>query len=111
MKKIVTDNPQDNVEIMLNLAFSKDKEVWIRGGSETGEDCTLIDFINRACKEHKCELAEDLAEQAHDFIGVGDMLMHCSMECCPLGTFYYVAVQASELRNRLRKYEDGDQDD
>ena len=34
MDRLVTDNPQNNVEVMMNLAFVKDKEVWIRGGDE-----------------------------------------------------------------------------
>ena len=66
MKKMVTDNPQDNVEIMLNLAYGKDGEVWIRGGSEEGEDCTLVDFAKRTCKACKCYLADDVAEQGID---------------------------------------------
>ena len=107
MNKLVTDNPQNNVEIMLNLAFSKDQEVWIRGGSEQGEDCTLIDFINRACSEHKCEMAEHLKEYGRDFGNIFDMMMDCSMGGCPLATFYFVAVQASELRSALRLYEEG----
>ena len=104
MKKMVTDNPQDNVEIMLNLAYGKDGEVWIRGGSEEGEDCTLVDFAKRTCKACKCYLADDVAEQ--DIDGLGDFLMGCSMECCPIGTYYYIAIQAAELRGRLRLYED-----
>lgn len=110
MNKIVNDNPQTNTEILLNLAFSKDQEVWIRGGSAKGEDCTLIDFVNRACREHKCELAGDLNELGRDFDNIGDMLMDCSMGGCPIATFYWVAVQASGLRNHLRKYEDGEQE-
>lgn len=110
MEKIVNDDPQTNVEMMMNLAFIKDKEVWIRCGSEKGEDCNLIDFVNRACKEHKCEYAEDLKKLEHDFDNVGDMLMMCSGEGCPIGTFYYVAIQAAELREHLRKYEDGEQE-
>jgi len=110
MDKMVTDNPQNNTEMMLNLAYVKDKETWIRCGSEKGEDCTLIDFVNRACAEHKCELAKDLKELGNDFFNVGDMLMWCSGDGCPIGTFYYVAVQAAELREALRKYEDGEQE-
>lgn len=105
MKKIVNDNPQDNVGMMQNLAFIKDKEVWIRCGSKQGEDCTLIDFVNRACTEHRCEDATHLKALGHDFDNVGDMLMFCSGDGCPIGTFYYVACQAAELREYLRVYE------
>ena len=106
MNKIVNDNPQTNVEVLQNLAFMKKGEVWIRGGSIDG-DCTLIDFINRACSEHRCELATDLKELGHDFDNVGEMLMGCSEEGCPIGILYYVACQAAELRGYLRNYEEG----
>ena len=46
MRKLVTDTPADNGEVMLNLANVKDKEVWIRCG---GKDCTLVDFCRRMC--------------------------------------------------------------
>lgn len=32
MNRLVTDDPQTNLEVMFNLAYVKDKEVWIRGG-------------------------------------------------------------------------------
>ena len=105
MKKMVTDNPNDNIEILLNLAFSKDNEVWIRNGSEDGKDCTLIDFTKSACKACKCHIADDL-NAIEDIDHIGDFLMDCSMCNCAIGTFYFVAVQAAELRGRLRLYED-----
>ena len=106
MKKIVNDNPQDNVGMMQNLAFIKDKEVWIRCGSKQGEDCTLIDFVNRACMQCKCELATDLKELGHDYDNICEMMTDCSGEgCCPIGMFYFVACQAAELREYLRVYE------
>ena len=106
MDKIVKNNPHTNVEVLQNLAFIRYGEVWIRGGSIDG-DCTLVDFINRACSEHRCELATDLKKLGHDFENVGEMLMDCSEEGCPIGTLYYVACQAAELREYLRIYEEG----
>lgn len=113
MKKLVTDDPQDNMEVMMNLAFVKDKEVWIRGSGPDGEDCTLIDFSRQMCmKNHECQFDDgfpaDLAK--NDFDQIGDLFMECSMCGCPIGTAYFVAIQAAELRERLRMYEDKDGD-
>jgi len=109
MKRLVTDDPQDNVEVMLNLAYVKDKEVWIRGGGADGEDCTLIDFSRQMCmKNHECQFDDgfpaDLGK--NDFDQIGDVFLECSMCGCPIGTMYFIAIQAAELRERLRKYEE-----
>lgn len=109
MKNIVTDVPQDNMEIMMNLAFVKDNEVWIRGGGVDGEDCTLIDFSKQMCmKNHECQFDDgfpaDLAKD--DFDQIGDLFMECSMCRCPIGTTYFIAIQAAELRELLKEYQE-----
>lgn len=111
MNKLVTDDPQTNTEVMFNLAYVKDKEVWIRGGGDDGEDCTLIDFTNRMCLRHDClfymiqnEIEED------DIDNTGDRLLKCSMSGCSVGTAYFIAIQAAELRERLRMYEEKERD-
>ena len=108
MKRIVTDDPQDNVEVMMNLAYVKDKEVWIRGGAPDGEDCTLIDFSRQMCmKNHECQFDDGFPSDLgkNDFDQIGDLFMECSMCGCPIGTAYFIAIQAAELRERLRMYE------
>ncbi len=109
MNKFVTDDPQTNTEVMLNLAYVKDREVWIRGGGDDGEDCTLIDFTNRMCARHDCHFFDinqnDIEEE--DFDNTGDRLLECSMSGCPIGTAYFIAIQAAELRERVREYEGG----
>ena len=104
MKKFVTDNPQNNVETLQNLAFVKDGEVWVRGASEEGEDCTLTDLTKRACS--KCFLKEDI-ENIKDVDDIGEFYLDCSMDGCPVATLYITAVQAAELREYLRAYENG----
>ena len=102
MDKLVKDKPQTNMEIMMNLAFVNDKEVWIRGGRKTGEDCALADFVKQMCKYNpECEEYEfpsDLDE-------LGDMYLDCSMSGCPISMAYFIGIQAAELRERLREYE------
>ena len=115
MNKLVTDHPQNNVEHMLNLAFAKDGEVWIRNGSAHGEkDCTLVDFVKRMCAIYGKHYGGCLYDVTlpdcfgDDLDAMGDMMMECSAEGCPIGTTYFAMVQAAELRERLRKYEDHD---
>ena len=109
MNRIVNDNPQTNTEVLFNLAYVKDKEAWIRGGGPDGEDCTLIDFSRQMCmKNHECQFDDgfpaDLAK--NDFDQIGDLFMECSMCGCPIGTAYFIAIQAAELRERVREYEE-----
>ena len=106
MNKLVTDDPQTNTEVMFNLAYVKDKEVWIRGGGDDGEDCTLIDFTNRMCASHDClfDITPNEIDE-EDIDNTGDRLLECSMSGCPIGTAYFIAIQAAELRERVREYE------
>lgn len=107
MKKLVTDTPADNGEMMLNLIFVKDKEVWVRYGSEAGEDCTLVEFCRRLCTAcGTCSYEEVPYQTGDDLDDIGDILMDCSSDGCPVGTMYFAMIQAAELRERLRMYED-----
>ena len=106
MDKLVKDNPQTNMEVMMNLAYVKDKEVWILDGSETGEACSLVDFQKRMCKQ--CKLCENVNIDTDNPDAITDYYLDCSMDGCPIGTAYFIAIQAAELRERLRTYEDGE---
>ncbi len=108
MNSLVTDDPQTNTEVLFNLAYVKDKEVWIRGGGADGEDCTLIDFSRQMCmKNHECQFDDGFPSDLgkNDFDQIGDLFMECSMCGCPIGTAYFIAIQAAELRERLQMYE------
>ena len=108
MDRLVTDNPQNNMEVMMNLAYVKDKEVWIRGGGPDGEDCSLVNFTKQMCQNYSLCMENDGfpedKEQDLDFLC--DLLMECSMSGCPIGTAYFIAIQAAELRERLRMHEE-----
>lgn len=107
MKPFVTDNPQNNVENMMNLAFAKDGEVWIRYGSKDGQsDCTLVDFCRRMCCVYGACMYEHVPYETNDELDtICDILTDCSGEGCPVGTTYFAMIQAAELRERLRMYE------
>ena len=111
MKKLVTDDPQNNMEVMFNLAFVKDKEVWIRDSGPDGKDCTLVKFTEEICRKNpECNFEDCFPSELTDLADIGDIFMDCSMSGCPIGTAYFIAVQAAELRERLRMYEDKDGD-
>ena len=106
MNRLVTDDPQTNTEVMLNLAYVKDKEVWIRGaGSKEGEDISLIDLCKDACEYN--EICPAPISRA-DIETIGDLYMDCSMHGCKIGLMYFLGIQAAELRERLRTYEEKD---
>lgn len=92
-KRLTTNEPQSNVEKMLNYARCKNKEVFIY--DEQGNDVKLTEYIAKHAQE-ECEVtAEDIMEG-------------CCFECmnCPLGILNTLAIQAAELRHRLAEFED-----
>lgn len=93
-KRLTTNEPQSNVEKMLNYARCKNKEVFIY--DEQGNDVKLTEYIAKHAQE-ECEVT------AEDIIMEG-----CCFWCmdCPLGILNTLAIQAAELRHRLAEFED-----
>lgn len=104
IKRITTDDPQDNVENMFNLAFVKDGQVWMRCCGEDDKDCTLVSFIKQICRsaEGGC-LDIPKTDDAEEF---SCSMMDCAFDLCPVANVYFGLVQAAELRSRLKAYED-----
>lgn len=104
--RLTTDNPQDNVENMFNIAFVKDKQVWMRYCGKDDQDCTLVSFIKQICcniNGAKCCFALK-TDDVKDF---SDMMFECAVgQLCPIANVYFGLVQAAELRERLKEYED-----
>ena len=99
MIHLVTDNPQNNTENMLNLVFVKDKEVWVRYGGEDGQDCPLTSFCKRMCNEYsECVYSSISFYETEDLDTIGDLLMDCSAEGCPIGTTYFAMIHPSAIR-------------
>jgi|BarGraIncu00421A_1022006.scaffolds.fasta_scaffold65664_2 hypothetical protein len=103
MKRLTTDNPQNNTEMMLNRVFVEEKEVWLRGLGLTDSDIRLMDFCKWHCIENKCAEIEDICNETLD--DFGERMMDC--EDCSISLLYWFAVGFAEVRNRLKKYEDG----
>ena len=96
MERLTTDTPQTNMEILANYAYAKDKEVRLIYG-DGNEDVALADYIaDHAKEDFGCTVRrEDVLNR--------DSCWECD---CPLAALNAVATQAAELRSRLKKYED-----
>ena len=106
MKRLTTDDTK-SILFGFNLFFVKDNEVWIRGGGPEPDysDCTLTDWINRAAAAQGIELGADDAES------LGDIMYDCLQFGADategiLALLHAAAVQAAEMRERLKMLED-----
>lgn len=96
MPPLVTDNPTSNYTALLNFAYAKDGEVHLR--YVNGEyDVNLAEYICHLAAENGC------GHHTKEEVLNGDVCFACDCEVSILNT---VAIQAAELRERLRKYED-----
>ena len=90
----------------MNVFYGKDREVWVRGGGPGPEyeDCSLYDFIRRIAKAHGVDAApnnEDLDWQMCDMLADG-----AETKEGLIALLYAAAVQATEMRERLRMIEE-----
>lgn len=94
MERLTTDNPQNNLEVMMNYAFAENRRVVLRYAD--GEDnADLCKYISDEAKKIGCDMSP------------GDVMGGGCMECdCALSVLFSVATQAAELRARLKRYED-----
>lgn len=92
MDRLTTDAPSNDAERLLNFAYAKNGEVWLR----MYPDVTLADFVSKLCRNQGCDLtAEEVME---------DGLMDCGD--CTISLMYALAIQAAELRAKVKQYED-----
>lgn len=95
-KRLTTDNPSGCTESMLNNVYAKDGSIVIRSTEDDRKDVDLCEYIAEKCN---CNYsADDIAEW-----DCGD----CQL--CPYGIMYAACIQAAELRERLKQYEDKDE--
>lgn len=94
--RLTTDNPLGNFDALMNYAYAKEGNVLIRYANNQ-ENMDLCDYI---AHHAKCDCA----------INAQEVLDGACFECddfyCPLGRAYFASVQAAELRERLKMYED-----
>ena len=93
-RHLVTDNPQGMIESMLNFAYAKNEKVYLRYANGT-EDIDLCEYVARFTETNGCMLsADDVME--------GSCIEGCD---CEMAILYTLGVQAAELRERLKYYE------
>lgn len=94
--RLTTNKPLGNFDALMNYAYAKDGNVLIRYANNQ-ENMDLCDYI---AHHAKCDCA----------INAQEVLDGACLECadfyCPLGRAYFSSVQAAELRERLKMYED-----
>ena len=93
MNKLVTDNPQNNFEVALNMVYGKD-------GMPT------VDFCLMLCKERGCTTPDDYGANTNE--RKDEMLCDCAFENCPVATVYAALSGFGHVRGRLKMYEDAD---
>lgn len=100
MERLTTDNPQNNIETMMNMVFGKDGWFRIR---DDGEGKPITDFAIKLCIMRGCDMAPDmeLSQEAKD-----ECLCDCLMEPCPIADVYAALSGFGHIRGRLKAYED-----
>lgn len=102
MKRLTTDNPQNNFETMLNMVYSKDGWGYIRHGEENPK---ITDFCLEMCKKYGCievkEHNKSRSEEEKDYL-----FFECAFEGCPVATVYAALCGYCYVRDRLKMYED-----
>lgn len=93
-ERLTTNNVQSNLQSLLNYAYSKDGEVYLRYANGE-EDKRLAEYIAALATEKGCERTAD------------DVIEDGCVECdCEVAILNAVSIQAAELRHRLAELED-----
>lgn len=106
MNRLTTDD-EKSMFYCFNLFYAKDREIWVRGGGPWPEykDVTLVQWIRSAASKHGLNLtAEDpehLGDEMYDALQDGDETVEGIM-----ALLHAAAVQATEMRERLKTIED-----
>ncbi len=106
MKRLTTDDEKSMFR-SLNLFYGKDGEVWVRGGGPEPDyqDVTLVQWIKWAAEEHglniEAENAESLGDEMYDALQDGTETVEGIV-----GLLHAAAIQAAEMRERLKLIED-----
>lgn len=106
MKRLTTDDERSFV-FHLNSFYAKNREVWVRNGGPPPDyqDVTLVYWIKSAAAKHGLSLTADdpehLGEEMYDALQDGDETIEGI-----LALMHMAAVQAAEMRGRLKLIED-----
>lgn len=92
MKRMTTDNPQLNIERLLNTARAENNQAVLRLGDEV---ITLAEYVTKCAKEYGCNVTQ---ESVMD----GDNCAECD---CPVAILNLLGIQAAENNARLKNIE------
>lgn len=105
MKRMTTDNPKSNTEKMLNMVYNKDGWQYIRHGNV---GIPTVDFCLILCKAIGCIMPDECVVVTNEL--KDEMLCECVFDNCPVATVYAAISGFGHVRDRLKKYEDADQE-
>ena len=106
VKRLTTDD-EKSIMFHLNTFYAKNGEVWVRGGGPYPDfqDVTLVQWIRSASSKHglsfTAEDPEHLGDEMYDALQDGDETVEGI-----LALMHEAAVQAAEMRGRLKPIED-----
>lgn len=89
MKRMTTDNPQLNIERLLNTARAENNQAVLHLGDEV---ITLAEYVAKCAKERGCDITQ---ESVMD----GDNCVECD---CPVAILNILGIQAAENNARLK---------
>lgn len=92
MKRMTTDNPQLNIERLLNMARAENNQAVLHLGDEV---VTLTEYVVKYAKEMGCDVTP---ESVMD----GDNCTECD---CPVAILNLLGIQAAENNARLKNIE------
>lgn len=92
MKRMTTDNPQLNIERLLNTARAENNQAVLHLGDEV---ITLAEYVAKCAKETGCDVT---LESVMD----GDNCCECD---CPVAILNILGIQAAENNARLKMIE------
>lgn len=92
MKRMTTDNPQLNIERLLNTARAENNQAVLHLGDKV---ITLTEYVVKCAKEHGCDVT---LESVMD----GDNCCECD---CPVAILNILGIQAAENNARLKMIE------
>ena len=111
-ERLTTDAPEGMLFSILNMFRVKDHEVWLEGYGENGEPITLHDFARKMIREwnlnlysYDMDIDEGLDQAMSDNLADGIDTMEGV-----LALLYNAGWAFAELRERLKEYEDREED-
>lgn len=106
MERLTTEN-EKSIMYSLNTFYAKNEEVWVRNGGPYPDfqDVTLVQWVRSASSKHglnfTAEDPEHLGDEMYDALQDGDETVEGI-----LALMHEAAVQAAEMRGRLKSIED-----